>query len=202
MTFEDLLPELLIEVKGCPHITAEGHLRRAAREFCERTHVWTVTLASFNTAIDAGSYTLALPATSSIVRLSQVDIGDEKDVEILDQQEAQSELGRGSQSTFVWMEGAQLRVNPTPSQVMPVTVQLSLKPTITSDAIPDWIAEDHAETLRLGAKGTLLSMLKVDWSDPLAGQVATQDFNGRCSTAARKKTKGRAATRRRAATFY
>lgn len=202
MTFEDMLPDLLVEVKGCPHFTAESHLRRAAREFCRRTHVWTVTLASFNTQVDAGSYALPLPDDSSVVRLSQVDVGDEVDVRILDQQEAKAEQGRQSQSTFVWLVGNQLFVNPTPTEVLAVVVQCSLKPALTATAVPDWIAEDHAETLRLGAKGTLMAMPKVDWSDPVDASAATGQFLSACNTAALIKTKGRAANRHRSATFY
>ena len=202
MTFDDLLPDLMVEVNGCPNVTAESHLRRAARDFCERTHVWTVTLASFNTVADTAAYTLAMPAGSSLVRLSQVDVGDERDVDILDQQEAKSEQGAGSQSTFVWLEGAQLFVNPTPTEALAVVVQLSLKPSLTSESVPDWLAEDHAETLRLGAKASLKSMADVDWADPVGADRAAALFNSACNGAALRKTKGRAAKRRRAATFY
>jgi hypothetical protein len=202
VTFEDLLPRLMVEVKGCPHFTAEDHLRDAVREFCERTHVWTVTLASFNTQVDVASYALALPAGSSLVRLSQVDVGDERDVDILDQQEAKTEQGLGSQSTFVWLEGATLFVNPTPTQALPVVVQLSLKPSLTSESVPDWLAEDHASTLRQGAKATLLAMPKVDWSDPGLAEIAESKFRSACNGAALSQTKGRAAKRRRAATFF
>lgn len=202
MTFDDMAPRLMLEVKGVPHFTAEDHLRDAARSFCAKTHIWTVTLASFNTQTDVAAYTLALPDGTSVVRLSQVDVGDEKDVEILDQQEARTELSRGSQSTFVWLEGAQFCVNPPPVGAVPVLVELSLKPSLTSTEVPDWIAEDHVETLRQGAKGTLKAMTGVDWSDPQGGELATAKFQSACNTAALIKTKGRAAKRRRQATFY
>jgi hypothetical protein len=131
-----------------------------------------------------------------------VDVGDQKDVDILDQQEARTEVSRESQSTFVWWEAGQLFVNPVPTEALATLVQLSLKPSLTSDSVPDWLAEDHAQTLRLGAEGTLKAMAQVDWSDPAGAQVATAKFLSACSAAALIKTKGRAAKRHRQATFY
>jgi hypothetical protein len=202
MTFDDMLPDLLVEVDGCPEVTAISHLRKAARAFCESTHVWTVTLDPFNTAAATAAYTLALPAASSVVRLARVNVGDEKGVEILDLEEAKAELDCGRQRTFAWWDAGQLHIGPTPTRVLPVSVQLSLKPSLSADGVPDWLAEDHAETIREGAKATLFAMPRKDWTDLAAANIAAGESASDTNAAAINKTKGRARTRSRRTTFY
>jgi len=202
MLFDDLLPQLLVEVDGCPDILAIAHLRDAARAFCERTHVWTVTLDDFQTEPATGAYSLALPAQSSVVRLARVSIGDEKGVDILDAEDAKDALECGRQRTFAWFDQGKLHIGPTPMRSLPVTVQVSLKPSLVAEGIPDWMAEDHAMSLREGAKETLFAMPRKDWTDLGAAGVAAGRAASSTSAAAINKTKGRARARSRRSTFY
>lgn len=202
MNLEDLAPDVQADVPGVPYFTAISHLRRAARAFCEKTHVWTVTLAPVNANPGVTSYAMAIPAESTAVRLSRVDIGDQIDVLLLDQDQADQLVASKDSGFFAWLEGDRLRINPAPVVAVPIVVQLSLKPTLASGTIPDWIGETYAETLQAGAKATLRDMADVDWKSPVDAELQRAIFKDGCSTAARQKTKGRASTRRRPATLY
>lgn len=197
-----MLPDLLVEVDGCPEVTAIAHLRKAARAFCESTHVWTVTLDLFNTVAATAAYSLDLPAGSSVVRIARVNVGDEKGVDILDLEDAKAAIDCGRQRTFAWWDAGQLRIGPTPARVMPVSVQLSLKPSLGAEGVPDWLAEDHADTIREGAKATLFAMPRKDWTDLTAAQIASGESSSDINAAAINKSKGRARTRSRRSTFY
>ncbi|WAC72073.1 hypothetical protein OU995_21250 [Roseateles sp. SL47] len=200
--FDDLLPDLLVDVDGCPELTAISHLRRAARAFCEQTHVWTVTLDPFQTQTGVAGYVLALPDGASVVRISQADVGDDRKVDLLDVEDARSAQSTGRQRPYVWFHAGQFFIGPVPTRAVPVTLQLSLKPSTAAEGLPDWIAEDHAETLREGAKQTLFAMAKKDWTDLTAAQVAAERFGAACNAAAFNKTKGQAKIRRRRPTMY
>lgn len=202
MNFEDLLPEVLPSVNGCPSFTAADHIRRAAREFCRKTHVWQSDLAPFNTAIDTTTYALAVPAGSSVVRLFRVDIGDQYGVDLLDEASAKAQVASGSQSTFAWLSGASLRINPAPMSVMAMQVQVSLKPSATAEAWPDDLGENHREALIYGALATLFEMPKTDWSDDGKADRNNARFNAKVNAAARNRTKGRATQGRRTTTFF
>jgi len=202
MTFDDLLPELLVDVDGCPEVTALAQLRNAARDFCATTHVWTVTLDDFNTVANTSAYALQLPAQSTPVRLARVNVGDEKGVDIFEPETAKAALDCGRQRPFAWLDQGQLRIGPTPNRVMSVSVQLSLKPSLNADEIPDWIAEEHAEKLRAGARERLFAMPRKDWTDLTASQLAAGEFSSGAGAAAINKTKGRARARSRRSTFY
>lgn len=202
MTFEDLLPELLPEVKGAPAFLAINHLRKAARDFCERTHIWMADVTPFNTVVDQTEYTLALPTQSSVVRLFRANVGDEKGVALYDEVSADAEVDAGSQSTFVWLAADKLRLNPVPIDARSVELKVSLRPSLAATSVPDWIAELHSETLVHGAKWTLFAMADVDWSNPTESDRSMARFLDACSTAARQKTKGRATAQRRRATLY
>lgn len=197
-----MLPDLMVEVDNCPDMTAISHLRKAARRFCEKTHVWTTTLADFNTVASQGAYPLSVPAGSSPVRLASVSVGDERDVSLLDLEEARAAMACGRQSSFAWIDAGQLHIGPTPARAVPVSVQLSLKPSQAADGIPDWMAEDHMETLHAGAKASLFGMPRKDWTNEAEAAEQEARFLSACNAAAINKTKGRARIKRRTATFY
>lgn len=202
MIFDDMLADVLVDAESCPTFLAITHLRKAARRFCEGTHLWTVTLADISTVAGTGAYALQVPAQSSPVRLARVNVGDERDVDILELEDAKAEVDRGRQSSFAWLEAGQLHIGPTPARAVPVSVQLSLKPTATAEGLPDWIVEDHLETLVEGAKASLLALPGKDWTNPGAAATSEAVFSSALNGAAINKTKGRARTRGRRSTFY
>jgi len=202
VNLEALLPEVLPHVKGCPDFLAIDHLREAARELCRRAHIWSVTLASFNTVVGTVQYTMPLPAESSAVRLFRVDVGDQLDMLLLDESAASNEVAHGSQSAFAWLAGDKLNVNPKPTAIVPVVVELSLKPSASGLTLPDWIGEDWRIALARGARGTLFEMKGSDWFDPAMADFNTGKFNGQVTTAAITKSKGRATARRRLTTLF
>lgn len=202
MNFDDLLPDVLPSVNGCPRFTAEDHIRRAAREFCRRTHVWQSDLAPFNTVANTVNYALALPAGSSVVRLFRVDVGDCHGIALLDEAEAKAQVASGSQCAFAWLSGNALCINPAPISVQAVQVQVSLKPSTTAVSWPDDLDENHREALIYGALATLFEMPKVDWSDDSKADRNNARFNAKVNAAARNRTKGRATQGRRSHSFF
>lgn len=202
MNFEDLLPEVLPNVNGCPSFTATDHIRRAAREFCRRTHVWQAQLAPFDTVANTDGYALTLPTASSVVRLFRVDVGDESGVDLTDEEDALARVAAGEQGAFAWLSGSQLKINPVPSSVVPVTVLVSLKPTAAAETWPDDLAENHREALIAGALSTLFLMPKTDWSDNTLAAANTNLFEVKVSRSARNRSKGRATQRRRGKNFF
>ncbi len=197
MNFEDLLPDVLPYVPGCTTFVAADHILRAAREFCRRTHVWQAELTPFNTVAATASYVLAPPADSSIVRLFRVDVGDEADIDLLDEVSARANVAAGCSDRFAWLSGNSLLLNPVPDDVQAVQVHLSLKPAKTATGWPDDLGEDHAEALTYGALSTLFDMPRADWASGNDAIKNSARFEAKVARAARNRTKGRATARGR-----
>lgn len=195
MNFTDLIPDVMPYVPSCPSFTISDHLLRAAREFCRRTHVWQAALTPFNTVVDQQGYALAPPAGSSVVRVFRVDVGDCNDITVHDEVTAEAEVARGSSCQFAWLSGNTLRLNPVPTEIVAVQVQVSVKPTRTATSWPDDLGEDHAEALIYGALSTLYDMPRVDWADDAKAMKYGGRFEAKVAKAARNRSKGRATQR-------
>ena len=76
-TFEELIPDLLGArgLTGVPPNIAVFHLRKAAIELCERSHVWSQVL-EIDSQSGVQDYPLELPGDAKVVAVREVKIGN------------------------------------------------------------------------------------------------------------------------------
>lgn len=191
MIFDDILTRVVPYVSGCPDDVAIQHLRQAAREFCERTLLWTVMSEAVLTTPGQALYPLDLDAQQERVQLMDAWVDGQR-YAVLDSRLGHAKVRRPCASDrFVYLEGPlDLIVHPTPTQdAKEIIVQMAVKPTLDADEWPDDYAE-HVMDISYGAISSLSRLPKKAWSDRQQALDFQAQFESRIQTVGIKVSKG------------
>ncbi|WOB06468.1 hypothetical protein [Piscinibacter gummiphilus] len=187
MLFDDLLPQLLGEVPGCPDITAINALRNAAIEFCRETEAWAELQEDpIPLADNEHTYDVECPSDAVVVRVLEAWV------------DGSPLTGKSMSEIGVLMPGWQsdvsnrpiyfnakeapnrLRLFPTPANTQGelLTLRVAYAPKVNGKRISDQVGNRHLEALMSGAKARLMAMPKRAWTDlALADYHKTQFAN-------------------------
>jgi len=159
-TWSDFLPRVMPDVAGCPIPRAESAIRDAVIEFCQKTRVWK-DVVPFETDADYREGYVAVPSTSRLVAvLSLIEEGVETDIP--------EGLHIRADRANLWFLDEQ--------ETISIEALVALRPKETTTSCPDFIFNDHAETIAFGAKARLLYGPKDSWASPQLAVVAHQMF--------------------------
>ncbi|MFW6437402.1 MAG: hypothetical protein ACOCZ7_00195, partial [Armatimonadota bacterium] len=167
---EDLLPDVLPEVPGCPDEIAERDLPLAAREFCRETFVWQqIVLEKDDLTHDDDEHEIADPFDGDILAITRVEIG-------------------GDPVKFDWPRRDLLKAEG----VGDLVAWGALQPKLNERYVPDLLADYYIEALTDGAKFRLMRMMGVEWAQPEMAGVYQRAFQSHVAharmEAARKHT--------------
>lgn len=177
-TFEQFLPEILLDVPAVPEMVAVNAVRNSAIEFCQRSQIWHYEVANFNSVAEQADYVagtdFTLPASSILAQLNFVYyeknklIGTNQDR--LDNFSYNWRSRESSIPTRVYMiDSTTVRFVDTPKEVTTDGIDMGvfLKPDRTSTTIADDIYDQYLEEIAVGAKYRLLGMRGKSWYDPV-----------------------------------
>ena len=177
----DFYPLVLPAVLGCPYMTADMAINRAAIELCSQARVWEESMDSI--ALQAGieAYEIDPPPHSVLVCVRNVRLNGRPFpilVESWAELHGNADAAPGMPTHFA-MRGNELVVYPLPAPEAAgarVTLAATLKPTHTATALPDVLLASHMDTVAEGAKGFLKEMTGTAWFDPSGAAYANQRF--------------------------
>lgn len=187
MRIDALLPQLLVELPGCPESLVASALVRACIEFCRNSEAWELTLDPITLVEGEHTYDLGSPAGAQLVTIKNVWVGANalRPVTQADLQRVlpdwQSALGNEPAFYMGTPDWLSVRVYPIPSSPVdtPMVVRAVFAPWLSARSLPDAIATRYFETLCAGAKATLMLVPQRAWSNPqLAVVYATQFAEG------------------------
>jgi len=175
-----LLPNIRLYAPGVADPTAYFAIRQAAIEFCERSRTWRFD-DEFNVSV-SDSEALYAPAKSVIHDIEGVWFDGTK---LIPKTPVQLD-------TLVptWRSGADkaetkpkyvTQTSPNtivlaPFQPGKVKLSLFLKPAQDADELPDFLADQHRETIAWGALGRILLIPNQSFTNPEMGSVFGQMF--------------------------
>lgn len=175
-TFELFFPHVLPDVPGVNEPAAELALLKAAREFCERTRAWRVTLDPTGISAGIDEYDLELPAKSELVRIESAKRGT-VDVKVA---MPNAPLGR-NEAWIECLDGRTLTVNPVPAAAASLVLNVTLKPSLSAVGVEDYLFERYADVISLHAIAALKRQAGKTYTD-VAGAVDPEArFNDQCA---------------------
>lgn len=183
----DFYDLLLPELPGCSTALVDRHLVDMAREFCSTTGLWHQTLTAIDLVAEQATYTVATPASSELVRITELTVAGEllwrlSDRGVDRQPEGEDAKYRTNEPPFsLSTDLAQITLMevPTAAVVGGLEIKAALKPTAAADTLPDFLKSQHSEAIRYGVLARLMVMGKKPWSD----RELAVTYDGRWRTA-------------------
>lgn len=176
-------------VPGCPDAVILDHVIKAARVFCSATSIWNYETEPVYTAPGQVLYDLDMDSDQELVRILSAFFGSST-IEFVNTFEGRDSARQQSGGSYVWIEGDELGIHPTPSVGgTGIVLGLVVKPSLAAIEWPDQFAT-YVDDLAHGAIATLCLMPKVEWHDPQTASVQAQMFQSRISVTGHKVTRG------------
>ena len=170
------MKDVLPYVPGCPDTMVENALRSSSIELCEKAAVYTKELDAISTVSGIYEYEFGQPAGTKVDKIIWA-MYDGRDLEAI------TPRGLAAQKPK-WRDGNNnstpehfLQISPEAFWLIPIPdttnatgilMNVSLKPSRSSNNILTQIADDYRDGIIFGALYRLLRMPARDWSDPQA----------------------------------
>lgn len=187
MLIDDLLPQLLADVPGCPDATARAAMVNAAIALCRESQAWREIQDPITLIDGQHTYDLDVPVDAKPVGAASVWLPGRRVVsKTMDQIEVlmpswQSATGSAPLYFHNVAGASAIRVFPIPqnSQRARLTIRAIYQPKLGATTLPDALIDAAFETILEGARMRLFAMPKKDWSDAgLASAHGTLFNNG------------------------
>lgn len=149
--FEELIPDLLLQAKGCPRSVLIREIRKCAIELFESTTIWREIHDPIYTIAGVTEYDLDPPSNGAIA--SVVSVTDENG----------RELEWGQRVAEI------LELTTAPDSREKITLEMAIKPSRRARGIPDSMMNLVESALLHGTLASLLMMSGQRWSNPSVG---------------------------------
>lgn len=203
--YDDVLPQ----AAGCPMGLADWAIRKAAIEFCDRSHAHIVDLTGINSVVGTADYTLTPGTGLEVVKvkavlydgreLTPISPGDVARCYGEDWKDLQEEPEH-----FLSQYGTSLKLIPKPATAVTAGIvpTVILRPTIAATTVAEAIGTLYKEAISKGARKILWLMPKQPWTAFERGSKEEQDFFDACSVAHIQAQKGRTSAATRTRSYY
>lgn len=181
-SFDDFMPEILLDVPTCPEVIAIRQICNAAIEFCEKTKAWQYDMDPIAAVGGTSAYDLDLPSSSEAVTLESLShLGDRLSPtsrRMLNDWKVNWQAETGNPKYFFLPSLTEFRVVPIPttSNANAFLGTVVLKPTRSATTIDSTIASQWMEVIAAGAKARLMMMPKRVWTDFNMAAVMEKQF--------------------------
>lgn len=158
-------------------------IRSAVMDFCERTRRYKYDVAPISIVAAQHTYGVAVPSERIMVDVLSAFVNKieiyPRSTRQLDEELREWRTATGAAVYYYVPDQNQIRIVRIPTEAIANGLELTvaLKPARISEDCPDWILEDHAETIAHGALARLFSMRGVPWSDPQMAGAHESRFN-------------------------
>jgi hypothetical protein len=173
-SFDSIMRDVLPYVPGCPDSVVENSLRSSSIELCEKAGVYTKELDPISTTAGIYEYEFDQPVGTKVDKIVWA-IYDGTDLEAITPRglEGQNPKWRSNTSTpkhFIQQSPDTFWLVPVPDSSLSnaIIMNVSLKPSRTSNNIATEIADDYRDAIVYGSLYRLLRMPARDWTDPAA----------------------------------
>lgn len=199
--FNVLHPRVRLMCPNTPEIVMDQALREAARKLCTGGWCYKETLADFavSPGVAAHAVSLASPTEEivAVVGAFWVDAdSNRRDItamseEDLDRKIPNWRLSEGVPAAFISEALGQIRLAPIPVSAGTVHALRAIKrPKLNATALPDYLADNWAEELVMGAQSQILMMPKRSWSNYTIGYRLYKDFDASVAVIRRRQRLG------------
>lgn len=189
VAYEEFLPEVLIEVDGCPSKVAENAIRNAVIELCQKARIWREQLDEVNIFANVGTYDLDLPNDTQLVTLLSAKY-DGGNISAISEDELEtvtskyrvtnwrSDIGQpvcvfaSNQSEVTLIRIPE--VAPTDGGLV---IWAAIAPSRDSYECPETIYNEYLELIAHGAKSRLMGMSTRPWANPQLAVAEERKFN-------------------------
>jgi len=149
--FDELIPDLLLQARGCPRSVLIREIRRCAIDLFERTGLWREPHDPIYTTAGVTEYELDPPRDGSVASVVSVVGESGEEIEWSQRVPQTVELG------------------VTPKGREKLSLDMAVKPTRRARGIPDSQMEMVEKGLLAGTTARLLLMSGQSWSNPSLG---------------------------------
>lgn len=171
MDWYDLTPELAVLVPHCPEPTQVTELRRAARQFCQDTRVWS---RPFQLTSEQGvdRYQVEAEDDAAIVAIDWLSLAGRR----LDGRNTGQMASRpghaapGTPREYYQYPGGELVLDPVPDAEHVIDGAMSLQPRRKAEGLPEWLGDQWGDGIISLAAARLASMPGKDWTNPNTAQ--------------------------------
>ncbi len=200
VAYEDFLPEVLIEVDGCPSKVAENAIRNAVIEFCQKVPVWKQELDPITTIDNIGTYDVDLPEDSQMVQVlwakhdgTNLNPASEQELDTLLSQYRVTNWRTETGTPVLIFASSQKEVTlvriPETGVAGGLVIGAQLAPDRNSFDCPETIYEEYLELIACGAKARLMDMSTRTWYNPSGAAKELVAFNRGIVSAKIKESK-------------
>lgn len=198
-TWDQFLRDVLPDVTGCPEPVAEHAIMRAAQEFCMGSRAWRVWLDPVTTRENVTEYDIELEPSTILARLENATL-DGRIIDVLAQEDLRPDWKTNSNglSTCVFtQDGQTVTLLPAQTAGMSLLIEASLQPTDDAQGVPDFIHQQYAEIIAMGAKARLMRQANKPYTDFAQSLSLRSDFEGLTNSAGIRRMRGMTSTRSR-----
>jgi len=180
VNWENFLPEVMLDVAGCPDSIAENAVRQAAIEFCNQSRAWRDQLADLSTVDGTAQYIIAVAADSEVISLHKLQHSDSMmplpTIPTIHLDRFKLSTTKEKPRWFNQETPATVTLFNTPDAAYTLNVFAVLKPTKASLSGPDFLYNDWLEEIAHGAKKRLKAMSGRSWADPQMVKYHSREF--------------------------
>jgi hypothetical protein len=182
---------VLVDVPGSPPAAlATQAIRNAVIDFCRITRLYTYQIPNITVTAGTSSYTLAPESNTKTAEVEHVEF-DKNPLYPASEQLLDSLYDNwrdtGVQDTPCYYllnrDRTSITLVKTPAVGGTLAVKIAQKPSRASTTCPDWVLEEHAETIACGAKAKLFAMKAKPWSDAGLATYHKEMFDSACGVA-------------------
>lgn len=161
-TWADFHDQYLSDVPGCTYFAAQNELRHAARDFCERTQAWRVTMDPIVTVADVSLYDVDRTSQTELVKLISAKLDGQKlHVMLPDEEDEYGATG------IQMVNERQFALYPTPADGLNAVLKAVLKPSLEASGVDNLLYAMYAKEISYGAKARLMGETSKPYSNPM-----------------------------------
>jgi len=193
--------KIMPDIPNAPYPAMLDAVRDACIEFCKKTWIWTYELARISIVANTQYYTLTIPVATygeiiaaDEVKYKQDGLDDDQFVTLTPLSIEDKERSYGASWAFqtsptpseFWLDNDKvlwLHRIPTVASDEGLLVKVILKPTKDCTTVPNFLWNDHDDTIAAGAKADLLSKRGMSWYDPQLSSAFSLQFSNGCNNA-------------------
>lgn len=172
-TLRDLRTLVQREVMDCPPFIIDTALNKGARAFLEISRFWRKEI-QVNTAVGDHDVEIVAPSETDVIEIisvQHIDTGNYlHDASAKQVRQLRSDTP-GRPGWFASDSGEVIEFLPIPDAVYSLTVEVAVRPLLSSMTVDDVVIRKCAEGIALAAVADLRSQPGHGWSDPVRAQM-------------------------------
>lgn len=181
--YDELIPEIIPDVAGCPVPLAKRTFRNACVHFFKHSESWVYRPTPLTPVASIPELSIEVPDETRCYKILTLDYWGKKleptSEVLLDDRIPRWRIARGKPTVFFKLPGDRVRIVPTPehTEVMAINITVALTPSRASVGIDELVLEEHYEALLAGTFNRLMSMRDQPWSNPHLAAAYGMQFN-------------------------